>query len=231
MTSDVGAAGEPWREALNLEAVTTTRAMRYLRSDPIPEAVLWDVLDVAIRGPSGGNRQGWAWVVVTEAETKARIAEWYREGWQRAYGHNREEQLATAAEAGGLGRANYLSAEHLAMHLEEAPVWVFPVLRGTAESTSPLAGSSIYGAVQDLMIAARAHGLGSALTSLYGGHEADVRELLGLPEDARTFALIPLGYPARGRFNVPRRAPVEGVVHWKRWGEQRARSGRGRFEE
>lgn len=229
MTSD-GGAGEPWAQALDLEALTTTRAMRYLRPDPIPEAVLWDILDVAIRGPSGGNRQGWGWVVVTEAATKAPIAEWYREGWQRAYGHNREEQLAVATGEGGLGRANYLSAEHLAMHLEEAPVWVFPVLLGTAASRSPLAGSSIYGAIQNLMVAARAHGVGSALTSLYGGHEAEVQPLLGLPDGARTFALIPLGYPARGQFSVPRRTPLEGVVHWERWGELRGRSGPGRFE-
>jgi nitroreductase len=230
MTSN-GGGGEVWHDALDLEAVVTARAMRYLKPDPIPDAVLWDILDVAIRGPSGGNRQGWGWVVVTDPATKAPIAEWYREGWQRAYGVDRERHLTTPASEGGLGRANYLSAEHLAMHLEEAPVWVFPILEGTAESRSPLTGSSIYGAVQNLMVAARAHGIASVLTSLYGGHEAEVQALLGLPAGARTFALVPLGYPARGRFSPPRRPAVEGVVHWERWGERRERRGAGRFDD
>ena len=214
----------PDREPLDvMEAIQSTRAMRYLKPDPIPDELLWEILDAAIRGPTGGNRQGWGWVVVRDAETKRRIAAWYGEGWQRAYGHNREEQLASA-DSEGLGRVNYLSAEHLAEHLEEAPVWIFPVLRGTASATSPGAGSSIYGAVQNLMLAARAHGIGSTLTSLYGAHEDDVRALLGLPDDARTFGLIPLGYPARGSFSQPRRRSVDEVTHWERWGETKERA-------
>ena len=103
------------------DAIHSTRAMRYLKPDPIPEDVIRDILDAAIRGPSGGNSQGWGWLVITDPETKATIAGYYREGWERAYGGRRDEVLAD--ESGqGLGRTNYLSAEHLASHLEEAPV-------------------------------------------------------------------------------------------------------------
>ena len=214
----------PEREPLDvLDAIHSPRAMRYLKPDPIPDGVLWTILDAAIRGPTGGNAQSWGWVVVRDPQAKRRIAGWYREGWERAYGQDREQQLAQAAREGGLGRANYLSAEYLANHLEEAPVWIFPVLRNAAGSTRPTTGSSIYGAVQNLMLAACAHGIGSTLTSLYGGHEDDVRHLLGLPDDARTFALIPLGYPARGAFSQPKRRPVEQVTHWERWGQARER--------
>lgn len=150
---------------LDLSVVTTTRAMRYMKPDPIPDDVLWAILDVAIRGPSGGNRQNWGWVVVRDIETKRPIAEWYREAWQAMYGKDRDRHLADETE---VGRANYLSAEHLARNIEHAPVWVFPVLREVAGATSPRTGSSIYGAVQNLMIAARAHGVASVLTSLYG---------------------------------------------------------------
>ena len=133
----------PEREPLDvLDAIHSPRAMRYLKPDPIPDGVLWTILDAAIRGPTGGNAQSWGWVVVRDPQTKRRIAGWYREGWERAYGQDREQQLAQAALGeGGLGRANYLSAEYLANHLEEAPVWIFPVLRNAAGSTRPTTGS------------------------------------------------------------------------------------------
>lgn len=205
------------------EALHSTPARRYLKADPIPEDVLWAILDAAIRGPSGGNTQGWGWVVVTDADVKRQVAEWYREGWERAYGSRRDEIMSGGPAGQALGVQNFLSAEHLSQHLEEAPVWVIPVLRGVAKSTSPRAGSSIYGAVQQLTLAARAYGIGSTLTSLYLGHEDDVKALLGIPEDAATMALIPLGYPARGRWAQPKRRPVEEVVHWGRWGDQHGR--------
>ena len=101
--------------------------------------------------------------------------------------------------------------------------WVFPVLRNAADAASPRVGSSIYGAVQQLCLAARASGIGTSLTTLYGGHEDELRELLGLPPDALTMALIPMGYPARGRWAEPKRRPVEEVVHWNRWGATRGK--------
>jgi len=151
-------------------------------------------------------------------------AEWYREGWERAYGSRRDAILASE-DGIGLGRRNFLSAEHLAQHLEDAPVWIFPVLMGAARSQSPRAGSSIYGAVQQLILAARAYNIGATLTSLYAGHEEDVKRLLGLPEDALTTALIPLGYPERGRWAQPKRRPVEEVAHLNRWGAGWSTSG------
>ena len=200
-----------------LDALHSTPARRYLKPDPIPHEIIHAILDAAIRGPSGGNTQAWAWIVVTDPGTKRPIAEWYREGWERAYGSRRDAILASD-DGTGLGRRNFLSAEHLAHHLEDAPVWIIPVLMGAARSQNPRAGSSIYGAVQQLMLAARAHNIGATLTSLYAGHEEDVKRLLGLPEDALTMALIPLGYPERGRWAQPKRRPVEDVAHLNRWG-------------
>ena len=206
-----------------LEALHSTPSRRYLATDPIPEDVLWAILDAAIRGPSGGNAQQWGWVVVTDQKIKERVAGWYRENWEAAYGRRRDSILAGDAGSSGLSPRGFLGAEHLAHHLEEAPVWVFPVLRNAADATSPRVGSSIYGAVQQLCLAARAFGIGTSLTTLYRGHEDELRELLGLPPDALTMALIPIGYPARGRWAEPRRRPVEEVVHWNRWGATRGR--------
>jgi nitroreductase len=207
-----------------LEALHSTPSRRYLAPDPIPEAVLWAILDAAIRGPSGGNSQQWGWVVVTDEETKNRVAGWYRENWDAAYGRRRDEILGATAGEPGLTPRGFLGAEHLAYHLEEAPVWVFPVLRSAADATNPRIGSSIYGAVQQLCLAARAYGIGTSLTTLYGGHEEELRGLLGLPADALTMALIPMGYPSSGRWAQPKRRPVEEVVHWNRWGALRAQS-------
>ena len=206
-----------------LEALHSTPSRRYLAPYPVPEGVLWAILDAAIRGPSGGNAQQWGWVVVTDQEIKGRVAGWYRENWEAAYGQRRDRILAGGAGSSGLSPRGFLGAEHLAHHLEEAPVWVFPVLRNAADAASPRVGSSIYGAVQQLCLAARAYGIGTSLTTLYGGHEDELRELLGLPPDALTMALIPMGYPARGRWAEPRRRPVEEVVHWNRWGATRGR--------
>jgi nitroreductase len=203
-----------------LEAIHSTPARRFLKSDPIPDDVLWEILDAAIRGPSGSNQQGWGWVVVANAEVKQQIQGWYLEGWNRAYG-DRRDAIMDDPDGGGLGQRNFLSAEHLANHLAEAPVWIMPVLRNAGMNAR--AGSSIYGAVQNLMLAARAHGIGATLTTLYAGHEDDVREVLGLPDDVTTMGLIPLGYPARGRWAQPKRRPVEEVTHWGRWGDQRDR--------
>ena len=208
----------PEPESLSvLEALHSTPARRYLSAEPIPDEVIRALLDAAVRGPSGGNRQGWAWVVVTDPAVKSPIAGWYREGWEAAYGRRRDEILAAAGQPGALSRASFLAAEHLAGHLEEAPAWIMPVLRHAAGSTSPRLGASIYGAVQQLILAARAYGIGATLTTLYAGHEDDVRELLGLPDDALTMALVPLGYPARGRWKQPERRPLDEVVHWNRW--------------
>ena len=206
-----------------LAALHSTPSRRYLSDRPIPEDVLWAILDAAVRGPSGGNRQAWGWVVVTDPAIKQRVAGWYREGWAQAYGGRRAELLGAAPADVGLSPASYRAAEHLAEHIQEAPVWVVPVLRAAADSANPRLGASIYGAVQQLQLAARAYGIGSTLTTFHVTHEAEVRELLGLPEDALTMALIPLGYPARGRWSQPARQPVEQVVHWDQWGATRPR--------
>lgn len=199
-----------------LEALHSTPARRYLSTEPVGDDVIRAILDAAIRGPSAGNGQFWTWIVVRDPETKKRIAGWYREGWERHYG-SRREQILGAPEGGPMSKKSFLAADHLANHLEEAPVWIFPVLLGAATSTNPRLGSSIYGAVQQLILAARAHGLGATLTTLHIGHEAEVRELLGLPEDALTMALIPIGHPRRGRWAEPKRRPLDEVVHFERF--------------
>ena len=210
---------------LNLmEGLHSTPARRYLSNKPIAESIIWSILDAAIRGPSGGNHQGWAWIVIRNQETKNRIADWYLEGWNRAYGVRRDDILERKDDSDTLGVKNFLSAEHLANHIHEAPVWIIAVLRNAAATSNLRAGSSIYGAVQNLMLAARAHGIGSTLTTLYTGHEEDVKELLSIPKDDMTMGLIPLGYPYKGRWAQPKRHLVEKVTYWDSWDSQKTRT-------
>jgi len=200
------------------EAISTLRAIRRFRPDPVPEEMIWRVLESATKAPSGGNRQPWAFLVVQDPETKRRIAEVYREGWERFYGPLREQ----AERDPNFGRV-YRSAEYLAYHLEEAPVLILACLRTSPWPTavSP-PGSYIYPAVQNLLLSARALGLGGVLTTLHRVREKEVRDLLGIPDGWETMALIPLGWPAVP-FGPVRRRPVEEVTYWERWGQTRPR--------
>lgn len=221
-----------------LEAIHSTRAIRRFRPDPIPEDVLWTILDAAIRGPTGANRQHWGWIVVREPEAKRRIAVWFRREFDDTYGRVDESTLTATGriQSGaytvseeidhGLDARNYRAVKHLAHHLAEAPAIVFPAMYGgpgsrRAGRNPRRAGASIYGAVQNLLLAARAHGVGSVLTG-WTVDMPELRELLGLPEGWEPMALVPLGYPAVP-FSQPQRRPVEQVTHWERWGEQRER--------
>ncbi len=200
------------------DVTNTQRAMRRLKPDPISEADLWKLLDTAIMAPSGGNLQPWNFVVVRDPEKKRKIGEWYLEAWEKSYGPAREAMMADPARA-----RTYNSADHLARHLAEVPVLVLATLRRGPIPLDAIAGASIYPAVQNLMLAARALGLGTTLTTLHKLHERDVKELLGIPENVETMALIPIGIP-RGKFGTPSRMPAEKVVFWDSWSETRPRA-------
>ena len=216
-----------------IDAIFTTRSMRRLRTDSIPEWVLWAILDAAIRGPSSGNVQRWGWVVVSDDEVKAEIASWYRDAWN-SLGQRRGDRVRRFASRVNPARSrrrsdtdpdadpNRSSGDHLANNMERAPVWIVVVQQGVSGEPGLVDGADVYGAVQNLMLAARKHGVGSTLTMLHRQREQDVARLLGLPDDAATVALIPLGYPT-GDFSTPRRRPVEEVTHWGRWGRHRER--------
>ncbi|MCY3506492.1 MAG: nitroreductase family protein [Chloroflexi bacterium] len=226
----------PDREPLDvLDAIHTTRAQRFLKPDPIPEDVIWEILDAAVRGPTGGNQQGWGWVVIRDQETKDAIAKVYSERLLSSYGYERvsdEELGAARITRGGIAEGeigidarNRRGVVHLAEHFAEVPVIVAPVMQTAARMSDNTRrsgaglGGSIYGAVQNLMLAARAFDIGTVMTWTLD-EDSGVNELLGLPENAFVMALIPLGYLEKGRFSQARRRPLGEVVHWDRWGEQ-----------
>lgn len=199
------------------EVVRTQRAMRRLHPDDVPDEQLWQILEAASMAPSGGNRQPWNFIVIRDAEKKRKIGEWYLEAWERSYGPAKDAMLANPQQA-----RTFRSADHLARHLAEVPVLILATVRKEQFAIGPTLGASIYPAVQNLMLAARALGLGTTLTTLHKLHEDDVKELLGIPENVETMALVPVGRP-KGRFGTPSRLPIERVAYWDAWGEQRTR--------
>jgi len=198
------------------DVVTTQRAMRRLESEPIPEAQLRQIMDAAICAPSGGNRQGWRFVIVRDPAKRARLGELYREGWGELA---KVPYYAGAAKepVGSPTRRMVDSAAHLAEHMGEAPVIVVACITlDPGVKPTVTTGASIYPAVQNLMLAARALGIGSCLTTIHRYRDAQVKELLGIPTDVETVALIPLGYPL-GKFGRPPRRPVSEVTFADVW--------------
>lgn len=194
-------------------AIHTQKAMRRLAPDPVADELVWQILDAAICAPNGSNKQPWNFIVVRDPEIKRELQVLYAKG------------AATVTRPGGENPDPRLlrSGAHLLEHLAEAPVLIVATVRlaDVASVTPP--GACIYPALQNLMLAARALGLGTTLTTAHRGCEAEVKKLLGVPEDVETMALVPVGWP-RGRFGPPPRRPAEEVTFWDRWGEERERA-------
>jgi nitroreductase len=200
------------------EVTTTQRAMRRLKIDPIPDATLRQIMDTAICAPSGGNRQGWSFLVVRDAVKRKRLGELYREAWDELM---KVPYYAGASQAPPDSPAGKMlaSARHLGEHMGEAPVLILAcVALDPGVKPTITTGASIYPAVQNIMLAARALGIGSCITTIHKFRDAQVKELLGIPADVETAALIPLGYPL-GKFGRPPRRPVREVAFADRWGQ------------
>ena len=221
----VALLGERAREGTDdlFEAIRTQRAIRRFRPDPVPADLLWTLLEAATKAPSGTNQQPWGFVVVQEASRRERIVEMLG-GWLAGDAAFREylENIDQIADPSRHRIA--AGARGLIENLGGAPVVIVPCLyRVTSPRPEGLfAGSSIYPAGQNLLLAARGLGLGTVLTTFQWRFEAELRALLGLPPDATPAALIPLGFPD-ANFGPTRRKPVESVVHWEEWGQQRTR--------
>jgi nitroreductase len=204
------------------EALESNGTCRYYRPDPVPVAVLRRALEAARFAPSGGNRQPVRFVVVTEPALRRRLAELYLPRWQ-AYvsamtqGSVRVEALPRIIQA----------ADHFANHLAEVPALVVVCARlADCHATdqelgrlSVVGGASIYPAVQNFLLACRAEGLGTALTTLLCAEEPKIKPLLGLPEDISTAATIAVGYPLQPFPKRLRRKPLEEVAFANRYGE------------
>ena len=194
-----------------LEAIRTTRAIRRLKPDPVPPELIRKVCEAGTYAPSGGNRQPWKFIAVTEPERRAWVAERYVKVF-RSY----IAPALKAAEAPDFPerkRRNALAALHLAEHLHEAPVHLFVAgwrRRGTEQS------QAIFPAIQNILLACRAVGLGASLTTLHTAFRDELDPWLGLPPEIPTSALLPIGWPI-GKYGTPPRDSVDEKLHWERY--------------
>ena len=195
------------------EALYSQRAIRYLKPDPVPEETLLELVKAAIKAPSGGNSQPWKFIIIRDSELKRRIGEFYKRSWENVYGD--------AASGPSLAPSVRRSATYLAEHMHEAPALIMACIQHQGTPTTMGRGASIYPAVQNILLAARGLGLGSALTTLHKGFEDEIKELLEIPDNVETAALLPIGYMTDGTAYGPtKRWPVEDVTFRDRWGDQ-----------
>jgi nitroreductase len=215
---------------MNLDdAIRTTRAVRRFTDEPVTVAEILHCLEAANRGPSGGNIQPWQFLVVTDPAAKTAVGDVYRRAYERY-----EPALVASLppfrsqdDEHSFNRS-LRASRHLAEHLSEAPALVFVLMPGISMTLRDDGGeldvgtpyASVYPAVQNLLLAARGLGIGTTLTTVYRINQAELRDLLEIPDRFEVVALVPMGRP-RGSFSEPRRRPVAKVTHWNRYGMRR----------
>ncbi|MFL6206761.1 MAG: nitroreductase family protein [Acidimicrobiales bacterium] len=209
------------------QLLSTTRSVRK-RLDletPVDLAVIRECIDVATQAPTGGNNQGWHWVIVTDKEKMRPIAGWYREAFKAFYG-------SKDAVLGNLPQEDtaYVSttskvidsADYLADHLADVPLWVIACIEGRTDGAPAVWQASQWGsllpAVWSFQLAARARGLASCYTTLHLVKEKETAELLGIPDHVMQGALIPVAHPLGGTdFKPGPRRDLDRIIHVETW--------------
>ena len=204
------------------EIVGSTRAIKRLKPDPVPDELIRKVLDAGTMAPSGVNTQPWEFLVVRDPGTKTWVQERYLHFARQRFG-----SLVESLEGVDTPHARMLrTVMHLAEHLHEVPVLLFvcghrdwpasvPVEKRVGKAPPPY--GSIYPCVQNMLLACRAIGLGASLTTVHHMFEAELAEHLGVPDEVSLVALLPIGFP-RGRFGPVTRKPAGELTHLERWG-------------
>jgi nitroreductase len=206
------------------ELLTTTRSVRK-RLDltrPVPMDLVRECLEIALQAPTGGNRQGWHWIVVTDPELRKAIGGYYGRSFRAYYesggsaGSLYQDDLERAATQRRVGE----SAVYLGERMGDVPVLVIGCIGvggGLPQGNQAGLWGSLLPAAWSYMLAARARGLGTAWTTLHLAYESEIAELLGVPADVRQGVLIPTAYYTGETFGPARRQPLDEVLHLDRW--------------
>ena len=209
------------------DAMSSLRAVRRLRPDPIADDVLERILTAATWAPTGGNMQPWRIVVVTDAEKKQRLEDLYRPHWE-SYLPGYEKKIAGAPDSVRKPAKRAMEAgTYLATHMHEVPLiavfcynpGIMTITDSDLDRPSVVGGGSVYPAVQNFLLACRNEGLGCVLTTLLCYEEAEVKPMLGLPEHWYTCAHVPVGYPVKGGHGPISRNALEKMVCYNEWAD------------
>jgi nitroreductase len=218
---------------LNLSVVdrllTTTRSVRK-RLDftrPVPPEIVQECLEIAVQAPTGSNAQGWHFLVVTGAEKRAAIGDYYSRSFRDYLRSGRSSSDRFSGNDARAVRAKPVteSAIYLARHMREVPLMVIPCIEGRVESPAPAAVAGLYGSILpatwSLMLALRARGLGAAWTTLHLVYEREVAQLLSIPDTMTQVALLPVAYYTGDDFRPAARIPARERTYWDTWGVTR----------
>jgi len=206
--------------------LTTTRTVRK-RLDlerPVELDVIHECLDIAIQAPTGSNIQGYRFMVVTDDEKKAGIADYYGKAWQGYYSQVKQSTGPSNPDDPRAQRAQQTvsSAAYLAENLQRVPVLVIPCIEGRAEKGSVVEQASLYGSIipaaWSFMLALRSRGLGASWTTLHLAFEHQVGELLGIPTNFTQVALLPVAYYTGDDFRPAKRIPARTRTFINTWG-------------
>jgi nitroreductase len=201
------------------ELLSTTRAVRK-RLDlerPVERETLEECLRLAQQAPTGSYAQNWHFVVVTDPDLRAGLAELWRSGGEKYL-----SQIGTPEEIPGMIGRVLGGVFHLRDHLHEVPVHVIPCIEGRADSRGTFGQAGTWGSIVpaawSFCLAARSRGLGTCWTTFHLAHEREAAELLGIPyDDVMQAALIPVAYTLGTDFKPAVRSPLDTMVHWDRW--------------
>jgi nitroreductase len=200
------------------EIMHTTRAMRRLKPDPVPNALIRQILEAGTYAANGGNTQKWRFLVIKDPAIKRAVQVLYKRAFDTVVG----PRYATSAPPPGVTPERYkrqhAAVEYLTEHYHEAPVWIVACLEDGPSPPTRWAGASIYPAVQNMLLAARALGLGSTLTTRHLLYEQEAEAALGLPPGVHSYAILPIGYPM-GRFGPVGRGKLADIVYQDAWGK------------
>jgi nitroreductase len=196
-----------------LDGIRTARAIRRLLPDPVPRALIRKVCEAGTFAPSGGNRQPWTFIAVTEPERRAFVAERYRRAFHSYIAP--AVALFDDPEFPEAKKRNALAAIHLADHLHEAPVLLF--VAGWTRRGEPQL-QALFPAIQNILLACRAVGLGASLTTVHMAFAQEIDPFLGLPPERPSCALLPIGWP-EGKYGRPPRRSVDECLYWERFAD------------
>lgn len=200
------------------DIIHTTRAMRRLKPDPVPDDLVRKILEAGVAAANGGNYQRWRFLVIKDTAVKKAVQVWYKKAFDEVVG----PRYASSPPPPGVSAEKYArqhhAVEHLTEHFHEAPVWIVACLDEGKNTPTRTSGASIYPAVQNMLLAARALGLGSTLTTRHLLYAKEAEAALGLPEGVHSYAILPIGWPM-GKFGPVGRTKLEDVVFNERWGQ------------
>ncbi len=197
----------------------TTRAMRRLKPDPVPDELVQKILQAGQWAANGGANQRWRFLVIKDPGIKEQVQKWYQKAFDEVVGPRYRGSEPPPGSSPSRYRRQHDAVEYLTEHYHEAPVWIVACQDDGEETPTRSSGASIYPAVQNMLLAARALGLGSTLTSRHLRHEKEVEEIMGLPPGVHSYAILPIGYPM-GNFGPVRRGSLSDVVYLDKWGEK-----------